>query len=48
VGLAFQGASAFSRLLRANHAVGGDLPSEVERALDAALDMLSVQRGVEL
>jgi hypothetical protein len=48
VGLAFQGAGAISRLLRANHAVGGDLPSEFERAMDAALDTLSAQWGVEL
>jgi hypothetical protein len=48
VGLAFQGAGAISRLLCANHAVGGDKPSEFERAMDAALDTLSAQWGVEL
>jgi hypothetical protein len=48
VGLAFQGAGTISRLLRANHAVGGDQPSEFERVMDAALDQLSTQWGVEL
>jgi hypothetical protein len=48
VGLAFQGAGTISRLLRANHAVGGDQPSEFEQVMDAALDQLSTMWGVEL
>jgi hypothetical protein len=48
VGLAFQGAGTISRLLRTNHAVGGDKPSEFERMMDAALDQLSTQWGLEL
>jgi hypothetical protein len=48
VGLAFRGAGTISRLLRANHAVGGDQPTEFEQMMDAALDQLGAQWGVEL
>jgi hypothetical protein len=48
VGLAFQGAGTISRLLRANHAVGGDQPTEFEQIMDAALDQLGAQWGLEL
>ena len=47
VGLAFQGAGTISRLLRANHAVGGQT-SEIPRAIAAALDVLGPQWGLEL
>ena len=47
VGLAFQGAGAISRLLRANHAVGGQ-SSEIPQAIESALDQLGDQWGIEL
>lgn len=48
VGLAFQGAGAISRLLRANYMVGGGQISEIPEAIESALDELSVRWGVEL
>lgn len=47
VGLAFQGAGAISRLLRANLAVGGQ-SSDIPRAIESALDKLGDQWGIEL
>jgi hypothetical protein len=47
VGLAFQGAGAISRLLRANHAVGGQT-SDIPHAIESALDELGAQWGIEL
>jgi hypothetical protein len=48
VGLAFRGAGTISRLLRANHAVGGDQPTEFEQMMDVALNQLGAQWGLEL
>jgi hypothetical protein len=47
VGLAFQGAGAISRLLRANHAVGGGA-SDIPQAIETALDVLGDRWDVEL
>jgi hypothetical protein len=47
VGLAFHGAGTISRLLRANHAVGGQT-SEIPRAIEKALDVLGDQWDLEL
>ncbi len=48
VGLAFQGAGAISRLLRARHALSPGDPGEVHVPMGAILDQLSKDWSIEL
>ena len=48
IALAFHGAGAISRLLRARQQLGGDQSDHILSFLDEALDELSVEWGVEL
>jgi hypothetical protein len=47
-GLAFQGASAVSRLLRTRHDLGGDQNDAFFGSLGQALDRLSAEWGIDL
>jgi hypothetical protein len=46
--VAFHGARTISRLMRDNHAIGGQLPDGFDEAMNEALDFLSEAWGVEL
>ncbi len=48
IALAFHGAGAISRLLRARHQLGGDQRDEITSFFDQALDELSAKWGIEL
>jgi hypothetical protein len=46
--LAFQGVRTVARLLRDNQALGGQPSSELQAAIDAALDELGAEWGIDL